>query len=190
MNDDALLGFRDPTDVCLAHLEGAVLQAVRHADELARRRVRYRRVGRFGRADLGRPAKALSCSELVYYAYARAGARLGAGHQRTRRLAFDEPPPYADAMVKVTQGPLLPGDLLVYHRERAVVQAEVAGRPRGLAGHVVILVSEAERLVIGSHGRTSTPTGAPTGVGYRTTEAGLSRWTGNRTLQAVFRLAS
>lgn len=185
--EDLLLGYCPPDAVALPRLEGRVGQAIQNAHELALRSVPYRRVGRFGRTDLAGPPAALSCSELVYYAYAKAGVDLGAIHRRTRMLAFEEPAPYAEAMVKVTGRGLLPGDLLVYHREREVVAAEVARRGSARPGHVVILVCPHERVVIGSHGKKSTPAGAPTGVGYRTTE-GLERWTAGRTLQAVYRL--
>jgi hypothetical protein len=45
-------------------------------------------------------------------------------------------------------------------------------------------------LVVGSHGKESTPESAPTGVGYRVMEDGFGEWTLGRKLRAVYRIST
>jgi hypothetical protein len=187
-----------PEDVPLDSLERSELVstppvvrcAIRTAHALAQQRVAYRHDGTLARADLDRPPLALSCSELVYYAYARCGVDLGDAHMRTRFLAYADPPPYATSMIRVGDGSILPGDLLVYHWDRQQVEQWLAERGRTRPGHVVIAVSPSKGIVLGSHGRESTPEGGVTGVGYRTLPDGLATWTLGRTLRAVYRLTT
>lgn len=187
-----------PDEVSLETLESSELReapepvrcAIRVAHKLARDGVRYRHDGTLSKADLDRPPLALSCSEMVYFAFASCGVDLGDAHMRTKFLAFADPPPYQSSMKRISDGTILPGDLLVYHRDREVVEREAAERGRTLPGHVVIAVSPDKRMVIGSHGRESTPEGGLTGVGYRTLPDGFSTWTLGRTLRAVYRLES
>ena len=193
----APLAFVGPDDVPLDQLESRELSlappparaAIRIAHALARSGVAYRRDGSLNRAELDRPPLALSCSELVYYAYARGGVELGDEHMRTRFLAYADPHPYSPAMMRVTDGSIRPGDLLVYHWDREVVEKWLLERGRHRPGHVVIAVSAEQRLVIGSHGRGSTPEGGVSGVGYRTLPDGFGCWTKGRTLRAIYRLA-
>ncbi len=184
-----------PEDVPLEILEASELagiaepvrRALRIAHALAEAGVAYRNNGDLSRRDLDRPPLALSCSELVYYVFARSGLDLGDAHMRTRWLAYGDPQPYQPSMIRVGDGTIRPGDLLVYHRDRARVERELAERGRTLPGHVVIVVSTERRVVIGSHGRESTPEDGITGVGYRALPDGFERWTLDRTLRAVYR---
>jgi cell wall-associated NlpC family hydrolase len=185
-----------PDEVSLESLEASELAstpmvarcAIRLADALARQGVAYRHDGNLAKTDLDRPPLALSCSELVYYVYARCGVDLGDAHMRTRFLAYADPPPYSASMARVTDGSILPGDLLVYHWERSQVEQWLAERGRTRPGHVVIAVSPSRGMVIGSHGRESTPEGALRGVGYRILPDGFGIWTEGRPLRAVYRL--
>lgn len=172
----------------LAGVPQTVRCAIRTAHQLAQQGVAYRFDGTMSRADLERPPLALSCSELVYYAYARCGVDLGDAHMRTKFLAYADPPPYSPSMIRVSDGSILPGDLLVYHWDREQVEQWIRERGRTRPGHVVIAVSPSKGMVIGSHGRESTPEGGFTGVGYRTLPDGFDTWTMGRTLRAVYRL--
>jgi hypothetical protein len=191
------LGWLPVDDVSIEALEQDGLQdtapaarcAVRAAHELAELSVAYRYYGDLGIEDLSRIPFALSCSELVYYAYASCGVALGPVHQRTRALAF-QPGVYAPAMVRLPpETPPLPGDLLVYHRDQESVEREVASRGWARPGHVVMVVHPGKYLVIGAHGSESTPREALTGVGYRLLPEQFARWTSGRSLVAVYRLA-
>jgi cell wall-associated NlpC family hydrolase len=181
--DDLLL--EDPE---LTRAPNPARDAIRIAHSLACERVAYRRDGTLKRADLEQPPRALSCSELVYYAFARSGVELGDEHMRTRFLAYSDPHPYAASMIRVSDGSILPGDLLVYHWDREEVERWLIERGKTRPGHVVIAVSSEKRLVIGSHGKESTPEGGLTGVGYRILDEGFGSWTRGRTLRAVYRL--
>jgi len=161
--------------------------ALRAAHELAELSVGYRFYGDMGAEDLDRVPFALSCSELVYYAYASCGVALGPLHQRTRAMAF-QAGIYAPAMARLAPDtPLLPGDLLVYHRDQESVEREVAARGWARPGHVVMVVAPERYLVIGAHGSESTPADAPTGVGYRVLPERFDAWTSGRHLVAVYR---
>ncbi|MCB9649752.1 MAG: hypothetical protein H6730_24605 [Deltaproteobacteria bacterium] len=161
--------------------------ALRAAHELAELSVGYRYYGDLGAEDLARVPFALSCSELVYYAYASCGVALGPLHQRTRAMAF-QPGIYAPAMARLAPDtPLLPGDLLVYHRDQESVEREVAARGWARPGHVVMVVAPERFLIIGAHGSESTPADAPTGVGYRVLPERFDAWTSGRHLVAVYR---
>ena len=64
--------------------------------------------------------------------------------------------------------------------ELAAFQAQV--------GHVVIMVSAKEQIVVGSHGRESTPEGARRGAGYRRLLDGREHWSQGRVLRATYRI--
>ena len=191
------LGWLPVDEISVEALEQGALRgaspsarrAVEAAHELAELSVGSRYYGELGQEDLTRVPFALSCSELVYYAYASCGVALGPAHQRTRTLAFQSGV-YAPAMVLLPPGtPLLPGDLLVYHRDRESVEREVAARGRARPGHVVMVVVPEKFIVIGAHGSESSPRDAPTGVGYRVLPEQFERWTSGRHLVAVYRPA-
>jgi hypothetical protein len=191
MTGERFIELRDLGSVPLErYVEGAppgVACALRTAHALARTPAAYRAFGIFGRSDLDREPFALSCSELVYYVYARCGVELGDEHQRTRLLAYRDPAPYPEGMRRVEADDLRVGDVLVYHRNREVVEREVEMYGRARPGHAVIVVSVEDGLVIGSHGRDSTPDPGLTGVGYRTMPLGFERWDRARSLRAVYR---
>jgi hypothetical protein len=98
---------------------------------------------------------------------------------------------YRKAMVKVP-GPwqldlLQPGDLLVYEFSEEELAAMKA-RHEDRAGHVVMLVSPEDKVIVGSHGAFSTPEDAVSGVGYRGIVGSMLDWTEGRILRAVYRL--
>ena len=158
------------------------------ADDLTRRGTKYRRLRterRLGPADVPASPGRLSCSEFVWIAARRAGIDVGDRPTSSRRLASTSGR-YSGAFTRVTDGTLLPGDLLVYGPPGAPPSSR--GRAPRPVSHVVILVSPRTGLVVGSHGRESTPAGTPRGAGYRRLVGSLTEWPGGRTLQAVYRI--
>lgn len=169
-----------------------VLELLRNADALVRRGIGYRKDSRenpLTRTDLHALPDSLSCSEFVWVVYSLAGMDLGNHHIETKELAFDKGV-YAPYLVKLQpHEEIHPGDMLVYEYpdEQLIEEEEESGRYR--AGHVVIVVSALQRIVVGSHGDESTPPQSPTGAGYRRLLEGWNRWTAGRTLRAIYRLS-
>ena len=168
----------------------AVYKMLNTADELVRRGVQYRFDDKFhalSRSQLGAFQPELSCSEFVWYVYSRAGMDLGNQHLQTQELAYRNGV-YANALEKVTDGTIKPGDVLIYEHPLAELQREKRLTGKCHSGHAVIVLSADEKIVVGSHFYRSTPTGAPTGAGYRRLLNGWDHWTANRTLRAVYRI--
>ncbi len=162
------------------------------ADELVRQRVRYRRYRtsrRLSREDLTVLKPRLSCSEFIWYLFSRAGLNMGDHPVISKRMAFKEGI-YSDALVKITDGTIRPGDILAYANSPEELEAQKKKFGRGQVGHVVIVVSVDRRIVVGSHGRESTPPGGKMGAGYRRLLRGWEHWTNGRTLRATYRLSS
>ncbi len=166
-----------------------VVRILELADRFVHLGVKYRRLRsarRLSRRDLARPLSRLSCSEFVWVLCSLAGLDMGEHPISSRRLAFGDCA-YPRALCRVTDGSIRPGDLLVYE-----YPAEERAGPRrtpGKIGHVVIVVSVEERIVVGSHGRESTPRGERRGPGYRRLPAGWGHWSEGRTLKAKYRVA-
>jgi len=191
------LEYLAPDQVPLAELLGgeippaapAVRCALELSDSLARRGVGYHRDEArhlLTRENAPPLPPELSCSEFVWYVYTVCGVDLGDRHRNSRELAFAEHN-YPRGMHRVRDGSIRPGDLLVYDFDPEELERG-AKLPEGeRAGHVVLVVSPEQRILVGSHGAASTPVGAPEGVGYRRARGDLSRWTEGRTLRATYR---
>jgi len=167
-----------------------VVKIIETADNLVRRGVRYRFDDKYhalSRRQIGIFQPELSCSEFAWYVMSCAGLDLGNKHLQTRDLAYRDGM-YSSAMERVTDGSIKPGDLLVYDHPLADLQREQKLTGKCPSGHAVIVVSAEEKIVVGSHFFKSTPSGAPTGVGYRKLLGGWDHWTDNRTLRAVYRV--
>jgi len=167
-----------------------VAQVINTADELVRKGVRYRFDDKDHELDRQQTKvfqPELSCSEFAWYVFSRAGLDLGDQHLQTRDLAFREGA-YAPAMERVIDGSIKPGDLLVYSQPLDELKREQKLTGKWPSGHAVIVVSADEKIVVGSHFYKSTPTGAPTGAGYRKLLSGWVQWTDHRTLRAVYRI--
>ena len=194
-----VVDFVAPDGISLAklrqtELQGAnqaVLDILAKADELVRRGVRYRPsklVDGLDREDLPQFQPKLSCSEFVWYVLSLTGLDLGGRHLETRKLAYQEQV-YPKALERVVDGSIKPGDMLVYvPPPDKLGQKTRSGKTP--TGHVVIVVSVSEKIVVGSHYRTSTPRPAPTGAGYRRLLKGWDQWTADRKLQAIYRVKS
>lgn len=168
----------------------AVVRIIETADDLVRRGVRYRfddKSHALSRRQIGIFQPELSCSEFAWYVISRSGLDLGNKHLQTRDLAFRDGM-YSAAMQRVTDGSIKPGDLLIYDHPLAELQREQKLTGKCPSGHAVIVVSAEEKIVVGSHFFKSTPSGAPTGAGYRKLLNGWNHWTDNRTLRAVYRV--
>ena len=160
------------------------------ADGMVRRGIRYRKYKlsrQLAPTDLTLFTPRLSCSEFVWYLFSLAGFRMGAHPIKSKTMAFGDNI-YPQALIKVTDGSVKPGDVLVYANstEELKKQKELFGKSQ--VGHVVIVLSVERKLVVGSHGRESTPEGGSTGVGYRRLLQGWEQWTHERLLRATYRL--
>ena len=159
-------------------------------DELVRRGIRYRKYKssrQLSPNDLTIFKPRLSCSEFVWYTFSLAGFRMGERPIKSKTMAFKNNI-YPEALSKVTDGSVRPGDLLVYanSKEESKKQNERFGK--SLVGHVVIVLSVERKIVIGSHGRESTPEGGATGAGYRRLLQAWEHWTHERMLRATYRI--
>jgi len=175
----------------LAQASPVVLCALELADALARRGIGYhhdqaRHVLRLETLASGPLPPELSCSEFVWFVYSRCGLDLGEVHRNTRELSYAERN-YPRGMQRVQDGSIRAGDLLVYDFDLAELERRAALVEGEKAGHVVLVVSARERILVGSHGLASTPAGAAQGVGYRRLQGDFSRWTAGRALRAIYR---
>lgn len=188
-----------PSEVCLSDIQTKELQKanpfvirlLEQADDLVRRGIGYRpyRASRpLSRKDLAPLKRRLSCSEFVWCLFSLAGFDMGEHPVKSKKMAFKENV-YPQTLIKVTDESILPGDILVYAhpREELKRQRDLFGKSE--VGHVVIVVSADQKIVVGSHGRESTPRGGETGTGYRKLLQGWAHWTNERTLQATYRLS-
>jgi cell wall-associated NlpC family hydrolase len=168
-----------------------VLCALELSDTLARRGIGYhhdqaRDVLRLENLEIGSLPPELSCSEFVWFVYSRCGLDLGDTHRNTRNLVYAKHN-YPRGMQRVADRTIRPGDLLVYDFDLAELERRSKLVEGEKAGHVVLVVSAEQQILIGSHGMASTPEGAPEGVGYRRLRGDFSRWTAGRTLRAIYR---
>lgn len=159
-------------------------------DGLVHRGIRYRRYKssrQLSSNDLTIFKPRLSCSEFVWYVFSLAGFRMGERPIKSKKMAFENNI-YPEALSKVTDESVRPGDLLVYanSKEESKKQKELFGK--SLVGHVVIVLSVEQKIVIGSHGRESTPEGGATGAGYRRLLQGWEHWTHERMLRTTYRI--
>lgn len=189
-----------PSEVSLGDLKASELQGVdpsvirllEQADDLVRREIGYRPY-RFSR-PLSRNAltplkRRLSCSEFLWSLFSLADFDMGDHPVNSKKMAFKKNV-YPQTLVKVADADILPGDTLVYAHPREELKRQREALGKSEVGHVVIVVSADQKIVVGSHGRESTPNGGKTGAGYRKMLQGWERWTNGRTLQAVYRLSS
>lgn len=197
---DVLLGYVSPEDVDLGELletelantDALIKEALRESDRLARASVRYRMDDPddpLTRDEIHLSHRRLSCSEFVWLVYSLENLDLGNIHAQTKEMAY-ESGVYQSSMVKL--GPnteARAGDILVYNYHEEDLEREERDRGRHRSGHAVIVVSSEKRIVVGSHGRISTPTDASAGVGYRKLlHPQWNLWTGGRRLRAVYRV--
>jgi hypothetical protein len=194
----SVVAYMTPGEVNLADLvdteiiqDNETHKILEQADTLARSRIGYRmdkRDNPLTRAFIGSPPNSLSCTEFIWLVYSAAGLDLGNFHIETKELAYDRGV-YSPYLVKLKPSEkICAGDTLVYEYPdpELIREEEQTGHYR--AGHAVIVVSVNQKIVIGSHGDESTPTGAPTGVGYRRLLTDWGHWTAGRTLKAIYRL--
>ena len=173
----------------LRDADPAVLRVLELADDLARQGVRYRRLKstrRLSAEKLSKTPKRLSCSEFVWALFSLAEHDMGPRPVSSRRLAR-EADPYPDTLIRVTDGTILPGDVLAYADPVTAVAPPPPERAAAVVSHVVIVVSARQRIVVGSHGHESTDDGETPGVGFRRVDD-WRHWSHGRVLMATFRL--
>lgn len=182
------------SDIQKKEFEGAnpfVIRLLEQADDLVRRGIGYRpyRASRpLSRKDLTPLKRRLSCSEFVWCLFSLAGFDMGEHPVKSKKMAFKENV-YPQTLIKVTDGSIFPGDILVYAHPREELKRQRNLFGKSEVGHVVIVVSADRKIVVGSHGRESTPHGGETGTGYRKLLQSWTHWTNGRTLQATYRLS-
>ena len=111
-----------------------------------------------------------------------------ADHPMTSKMLAFADQVYPQAWLRVTDGSIKPGDILVYTHSREELARQKQAFGKSEVGHVVVVVSVERRIVVGSHGRESTPDGVRPGAGYRRLLRGWEHWTKGRTLQAIYRM--
>jgi hypothetical protein len=197
---ESIIAYLTPDEVNLSGLErselaqekSVIFKILEQADAFARLGIGYRTDKRrtpLTRADFHAPPADLSCTEFVWLVYSLAGLNLGNFHIETKEMAYDKGV-YAPILVKLKPTTeIRPGDILVYEYPDAELMQEIEYEGRYHAGHAVIVVSAERKIVVGSHGAESTPSGAPLGVGYRRLLHEWNAWTAGRTLKAVYRLS-
>jgi len=187
-----------PSEVSLQQLsetelkdaDPTVIRVLQLADQFVAQGVKYRRLKalrRLSRSDLSVPPRRLSCSEFVWYLFSVAGLDMGEHPISSKRLAFRDNV-YPLAFTKVTDGTVRPGDVLVYANSADELARQKQTLGVSQVGHVVIMVSAKEQIVVGSHGRESTPEGARRGAGYRRLLDGREHWSQGRVLRATYRI--
>ncbi len=136
--------------------------------------------------------EALSPTEFVWMIYRRCGLPIGERPMTTREWV-SEAGAYPDALIRLPvdtqQSALRPGDILVYEPDDPgdAPKSESADlRP----GHIVVLVSPKEKLIVGAHEHISTRAGVEFGVSYRTVRGSLRAWTDGQPLRAIYRVRS
>lgn len=185
----AAVQFPSLVDTELRDADPAVLRVLELADHLARQGVRYRRLKsrrRLSAEKLSMTPKRLSCSEFVWALFSLAEHDMGPRPVSSRRLAL-EADPYPGALVRVTDGTILPGDVLAYADPATTMATPSSERAAAVVSHVVIVVSARQRIVVGSHGHESTEDGETPGVGFRRLDD-WRHWSHGRVLMATFRL--
>lgn len=196
---DAIVNLA-PSEVCLDDLkttefqgiDPSVIRLLAQADDLVRRGIGYRpyRFSRpLSRKDLTPLKRRLSCSEFLWSLFSLADFDMGDHPVKSKKMAFKKNV-YPQTLMKVTDGSILPGDILVYAHPREELKRQRERFGKSEVGHVVLVVSADRKIVVGSHGRESTPSGGKIGVGYRKLLQGWEWWTNGRPLQAVYRLSS
>jgi hypothetical protein len=169
----------------------AVIRILETADRLVRQGVRYRRLKsarRLSLDTLSASRRSLSCSEFVWSVFSLARLDMGAHPVSSKRLAFTDDP-YPGILIRVTDGSIRPGDLLVYAHPAADLAARGQAGGFGEISHVVVVVSARQGIVVGSHGRESSGQGEALGAGYRRLVGGWNEWLHGRALTATYRLA-
>jgi hypothetical protein len=167
-----------------------VVRLLALADDIVQQGVKYRRLKsarQLSPEKLGRPLRRLSCSEFVWSLFSLAGFDMGDHPVSSRRLAFAADP-YPRVLAKVTDGSLIPGDVLVYGHPADALAGQKVTPGTGEVNHVVVVVSAKQAIVVGSHGRESTAEGGALGAGYRHLVGGFGEWSHGRVLMGTFRL--
>lgn len=162
------------------------------ADRLVRQGILYRGYKKdrtLARRNLMRKKRRLSCSEFIWYLLSLSGLDMGEQPVNSKKMAFRKKV-YVNALKKVSGDRIQIGDILAYSHSREELKRQRALFGKSQVGHVVMVVSVKEHIVVGSHGTESTPYGEPIGVGYRQLLQGWDSWTHERSLQAVYRIAS